>query len=918
MIVTVDGRRVELAAGATVLDAVNRLGLALPQLCKDPDRAPLGACRTCLVHVEGQRGTPAACHLPARDGMVVDTQHPEVVRVRSMVLDLTLSMLTPGPGEYEGGVAPLTRTARNGFGQLGDATARHGRLEPSWAPLHAYDEDASKSFFVLDRDACILCGRCAVACDDVQQIGAIALLGRGHATKVGVFGDGPMSSSVCTSCGQCVATCPTGALHPKETPARIERHVETTCPYCGVGCGIELKVRDDGRLALMADDAPRNASSLGMLCVKGRFATGFVHARDRITRPMIKRDGRWHEASWDEALDAAADGLAKHRGRFGALASAKATNEDGYLVQKFCRVVMATNDVDHCTRLCHSPSVEAMLASMGSGATSNSYQDYEEAGCLMVVGADASANHPVIAVRFRRAVSRGARLIVVNPKRVELCDQADLWLAQRPGTDVALFNAMARVIVDERLDDERFIRERTEGFHAWRGSLETYTLDHAERVTGVPARHIAQAARWYAKPHLFQARGATPPSELPRGSCLIWGMGITQHVNGIHNAHALLNLSLVAGQMGFPGSGISPLRGQNNVQGCGDAGCIPTNLPGYQHYVDDTLARFEAAWGVRPPGRAGRVVTEMVDGCLTGATRAMYVVGENPLLSEPDLHHAEKALEQLDFLVVQDLFLHETAERAHVFLPAAAFAEKEGTFTNSERRVQRVRAAVPPPGEARPDWWITAELAKRVARRVGLDVGAQFDYPGAAKIFDEMARLTPFLAGLSHARLDREGGLQWPCPTPEHPGTRYLYGESFPRGRGRFIPARQIETAAELPDADYPFVLNTGRLLYHRHGGTLTRRVQGLMELAPRLEIAIHPSDARRLGVDDGARLRVESRRGELTGYARVTEAVKAGAIFVPFVKLGESAANFLTNAAFDPSSKIPEYKVCAVRVTRA
>jgi formate dehydrogenase alpha subunit len=904
MILTVDERRVELADGATVLDAVNRLGIALPQLCKDPDRGALGACRTCLVHVEGQRGTPAACHLPARDGMVVDTQHPEVVRVRATVLDLTRSMLTPAPH-------------RNGFGQLGEAVARHGRLEPSWAPLHAYDEDASKSFFVLDRDACILCGRCAVACDEVQQIGAIALLGRGHATKVGVFGDGSMASSVCTSCGQCVATCPTGALRPKETPGKIASAVSTICPYCGVGCGIVLRVREGesegglplgregGRLALMTDDAPTNRSSLGMLCVKGRFATGFVHAGDRITRPMIKRDGRWHEATWDEALDAAADGLAAHRGRFGALASAKATNEDGYLVQKFCRVVMATNDVDHCTRLCHSPSVEAMLASMGSGATSNSYQDYEEAGCLMVVGADASANHPVIAVRFRRAVSRGARLIVVNPKRVELCDQADLWLAQRPGTDVALFNAMARVIVDERLDDERFIRERTEGFHAWRGALETYTLDYAERVTGVPARDIAQAARWYAKPAFS-------------GSCLIWGMGVTQHVNGIHNAHALLNLSLVAGQMGGPGSGISPLRGQNNVQGCGDAGCLPTNLPGYQHYVEDTLARFEAAWGVRPPGRTGRVVTEMVEGCLTGDTRAMYVVGENPLLSEPDLHHAEKAFDQLDFLVVQDLFLHETAERAHVFLPAAAFAEKEGTFTNSERRVQRVRAALPPPGEARADWWITAELAKRVARRVGVGVGAQFDYPGAAEIFDEMARLTPFLAGLSHARLDREGGLQWPCPTPEHPGTRYLYGDSFPRGRGRFIPARQIETAAELPDADYPFVLNTGRLLYHWHGGTLTRRVQGLLELAPRLEVAIHPADARRLGVDDGAQLRVESRRGELTGYARVTEAVKPGAIFVPFVKLGESAANFLTNAAFDPSSKIPEYKVCAVRVTRA
>jgi formate dehydrogenase alpha subunit len=904
MQLTIDDRTVELAEGASVLDGVNRLGVPLPQLCKDPDRPALGACRTCLVHVEGMRGVPAACHLPARDGMVVSTQHPQAVRVRTTVLDLTRSMLTPG-GD------------RDGFDQVGAAAARHGVREPAWPPLHRFAVDDTKSFFVLDREACILCGRCTVACDDVQQIGAISLLGRGHATKVGVFGDGPMASSVCTSCGQCVATCPTGALRPKETPAPIVRRVETTCPYCGVGCGIEARVTDAGRLAVLADDVPANHSSRGMLCVKGRFGTGFVHAPDRITTPLVKRDGRWVQVGWDEALETAAEGLARHRGRFASLASAKATNEDGYLVQKLCRVVMGTNDVDHCTRLCHSPSVEAMLASMGSGATSNSYQDYEEAGCIMVVGADASANHPVIAVRFRRAVSRGARLVVVNPKRVELCDQADLWIQQRPGTDVALFNAMARVILDEGLADEAFVRARTEGFHAWQGSLERYTLAYAEAVTGVPAGDIVQAARWYARPPIPDRGGLRPPQDSPGGSCLVWGMGITQHVNGIHNAHALLNLSLVAGQMGRPGSGISPLRGQNNVQGCGDAGCIPTNLPGYQLYDPQTLTRFETAWGARPPGRTGRVVTEMVEGCLTGDTGAMYVVGENPLLSEPDLHHAEKAFGQLDFLVVQDLFMHETAELAHVFLPAAAFAEKEGTFTNSERRVQRVRAALPPPGEARPDWWITAELAKRVARRVGLEVGRQFDYAGPAEIFDEMARLTPFLGGLSHARLDREGGLQWPCPTPEHPGTRYLYGESFPRGRARFIPARQIEEAAELPDADYPFVLNTGRLLYHWHGGTLTRRVQGLLELAPRLEIAIHPSDARRLGVDDGARIRVESRRGELTGYAQVTEAVRAGAIFIPFVKLSDSAANFLTNSAADPVSKIPEYKVCAVRLER-
>ncbi|HVQ76979.1 MAG TPA: formate dehydrogenase subunit alpha, partial [Candidatus Binatia bacterium] len=882
--VTVDGSAIEVPEGASVLDAVNRLGIALPQLCKDPDRPPLGACRTCLVQIDGQRGLPAACHTRVRPGLVVSTRHPDAVRVRSAVLDLTRSMLVEGDG-------------RSTFEQVGEALRQHGVEEPSYRPLHRAAVDDTKSFFVLDREACILCGRCTVACGEVQQIGAITLAGRGHATRVSVFGDGPMASSVCTSCGQCVATCPTGALRPKEAPAPIVTRVETTCPYCGVGCGIGLGVRADGRLAVMADDIPDSPSSQGTLCVKGRFGTGFVHAPDRVTTPMVKRDGVWHEVSWDVALDAAADGLARQRGRFGALASAKATNEDGYVIQKFVRTVMGSNNVDHCTRLCHSPSVEAMLVSMGSGATSNSYQDYEDAGCVMVVGADASANHPVIAIRFRRAVSRGARLIVVNPKGIELCDQADLWIRERPGTDVALFNAMARVILEEGLSDERFIRERTEGFEAWAESLAPYTLEHASAVTGVPAPDIARAARWYARPPFA-------------GSCLVWGMGITQHINGTANAHALLNLALAAGQMGFPGSGISPLRGQNNVQGCGDAGCIPTNLPGYASYAPAELDRFARAWGVRPPADPGLVVTDMVDGCLDGRIRAMYVVGENPMLSEPDLHHAAKAFDQLETLVVQDLFLNETAERAHVFLPAAAFAEKDGTFTNSERRVQRVRQVLPPPGQARPDWWITGELARRTAQRLGIAApGFAYAHPG--EIFREMVALWPAAAGMSYERLAR-GGLQWPCPSPDHPGTPYLYAESFPRGKARFVAVRQGPASAEEVERDYPFVLNTGRLLYHWHGGTLTRRVQGLLELAPRLEIALHPADARQLGIDDGARLRVVSRRGELVGHARLTEAVRAGSIFVPFVKLEESAVNFLTNSAFDPSARIPEYKVCA------
>jgi predicted molibdopterin-dependent oxidoreductase YjgC len=544
-----------------------------------------------------------------------------------------------------------------------------------------------------------------------------------------------------------------------------------------------------------------------------------------------------------------------------------------------------------------------MLRSLGSGATSNSYDDYEEAGCLMVVGADPTSNFPVIAVRLRQAASRGARLIVVNPKRIDLCDQADLWLRQRPGTDVTLFNAMARVIIDEGLANLDFVRNRTEGFEAWRELLEAYTLQFAEQVTGVPQEQIVQAARWYAKPAFS-------------GSCLLWGMGVTQHTNGTANAHSLLNLSLVAGQMGFAGSGISPLRGQNNVQGCGDAGCLPTHLPGYQRYTPDVLDKFEAIWGVRPPDSAGMKLTEMVDGCLDGSIRTMYMVGENPLLTEPDLNHAKRALSNLDCLVVQELFLHETAELAHVFLPAAAFAEKEGTFTNSERRVQRVRKAVDPPGEARPDWWITSELARRVAEKLGRP-SSGFGHTNPTEIFDEMARLVPFLGGISHDRLDREGGIQWPCPTPDHPGTRILYAESFPIGKAQFVPVAQTAAAAELPDSEFPFLLNTGRILYHWHGGTLTRRVKGLLELAPRLEVAINPDDARRLGIDDGSLVHLTSRRGELTAYARITDAVRTGEVFIPFVKLAESGANILTNSAYDPFAKIPEYKVCAVKIER-
>ena len=890
--ITVDGNRIEAPPGATVLDAVLLAGSALPHLCKDPDMPALGACRTCLVEVDGRRGFPAACSLPADEGMVVRTESDAVRRIRKGVLELTLGML------------PKARDAAADFGELTTACRGHGIDDGAYTPRERETPDESSPFFTIAMDACILCGRCAKGCQDGHQfIGAIDLLGAGLTSRIGTFEDKPLTESICTSCGTCLSVCPTGAIAPKQPLPAIAKDVPSTCPYCGVGCGIRLQVTDQGDIVEIQDD-PDNRSSIGMLCVKGRFGTDFVQHPDRLRTPLIKENGRFREASWDEALDLVAEKLAEHRGAFATLCSAKATNEDGYVQQKFARLVMQTNNIDHCTRLCHAPSVEAMLVSLGSGATSNSYTDYEQAGCLVIAGSDANSNHPVAAARMRRAVvERGAKLIIINPKRIEMCDYADIWLRPYPGTDVALLNAMARVLLEEGLADASFIAERTEGFEEWREIVMSATIEEAAGLTGCPVEDIRQAARLYARP----AFG---------GSCLIWGMGMTQHINGTHTCHSLLNLALAAGQLGKPGSGVSPLRGQNNVQGCGDSGCIPDSLPGYQQFTPEVVEAFEAVWGSSVPTEPGLVITEVVEKAYEGSIRAMYITGENPLLSEPDLHHAEAALKKLDFLVVQDLFLHETAEIADVVLPAASFAEKDGTFTNSERRVQRIRKAIEPIGESRADWEIVCDVARRVSHRLGMGLEGQFSYTHPSEIMAEMARVMPILGGISYERLDREGGIQWPCPTPDHPGTPYLYADSFPRGpRAKFVGFKQAAPAAELPNKRFPLILNTGRVLYHWHGGTLTKRSAGLMAIAPEVQVAIHPEDARRLSINDGAWIRVRSRRGDMEGRAQVTDMVKEGEIFVPFVKLAEHAANFLTNAAYDPDSGIPEYKVCAVRL---
>jgi len=882
---TIDGQQVKTKKGMTVLEAAEAASIYIPTLCHDPDLEPYGACRLCVVEIENVRGLPIACTTPATDGMIVHTETPAVNQVRRNIVEL---LIADHPSDC------LT-CPQNQQCELQKVAAYLGiTREPFHKTTRVFPIDMSNPFFDFDRNRCILCARCTRACNEITGIGAIELAYRGYETKITTFDDKSLLESICQSCGECVTHCPTGALAPKESRQPIHE-VLTTCPYCGVGCQMYLGIRSGQVISVRArsEESPNR----GWLCVKGRYGIPeFIHHPERLTTPLVRRNGTLTEATWDEALDLITSKLANYKNdEVGVISSAKCTNEDNYIIQKFARAVLGTNNVDHCARLCHAPTVAGLVQSFGSGAMTNSINEIGEAACILAIGTNTTAAHPVIGFLIKQAVLKEeAKLIVANPREIDLCRYAHIWLQHKPGTDVALLMGMMRVIVSEGLLDSSFIKERCENFDAFKESLNDFDLDFVESTTGVPKEKVVEAARLYAT---------------NKPATLLYAMGITQHSHGTDNVLATANLAMLTGNIGKPSTGVNPLRGQNNVQGACDLGALPNVYPGYQAVSDPAIReKFESAW-VRPlSAEPGLTLTEIIEAGYQQQIKALYLVGENPVLSEPCARHAQEALMKLDFLVVQDLFMSETAQLADVVLPAASFAEKEGTFTNTERRVQRVRKAIAPLGDSKPDWWITCQIGQRMGNK-------GFDFTHPSQIMDEIANLTPSYGGISYSRLE-DGGLQWPCPTEDHPGTPYLHSQLFARGKGQFIPLK-YKPSMELPDDEYPLILTTERSLFHFHTGTITRKVRGLNIFRSEELVDINPADALELGIADGKMVKVTSRRGEVVAKARVTEVSPVGVVTMSF-HFAESPTNVLTNPALDPVSKIPELKVCAVKVKKA
>ena len=895
---TINGKEVNAKKGATVLEAALSAGIYIPTRCYDPDLKPYGACRLCVVEIEGMRGLVSSCTTPASEGMIVHTETQRVNRARRITMEL---IIANHHGDclscVKNQLCELLKIAQ----YLGMEQKHVDRLRKSTQVLPI---DESHPAFIRDPNKCILCSICVRACHEIASVGAIGLAFRGNSTKVTTAGDKPIIESICKSCGECIARCPTGALVPKYEK-QPDKEVKTICPYCGVGCSVYLGIRDNNIVSVRGD--PEGSVSKGSLCVKGRWGYDFISHEERLKTPLIRIDGTprgaahngqvhdiFREATWDEVLELVSRKLLEIKRTYGSnslasLSSAKCTNEDNYVMQKFTRAVLGTNNIDHCARLCHASTVVGALAAFGQGAMSNSYDDFEKADLFFVIGSNTTECHPIIGSIIKRRVKSGAaKLIVADPRFIELGEYATADLHQRPGTDVALLNGLMHVIIRDGLEDKNFIQERTEGFEEMLRIVEKYSPEVVEKKTGVPQADIEAAA------HLFgEAKNA----------CVLYGMGITQHTTGTDNVKSVANLLMLTGNIGREGTGFSPLRGQNNVQGACDMGALPNVYPGYQK-IDDPLvkAKFETAWKCELSDKPGITATEVADAIYSGKLKGLYVMGENPMLSEPYLEHTRRALEQIEFLVVQDIFPSETAWLADVVFPAAAFAEKDGTFTNTERRVQRIRQALLPPGEAKADWQIISDLAERM--------GKPFGFGSAADVAEEIASLVPIYGGIHFDRLEK-GGLQWPCPDDFHPGTPFLHQHVFARGRGKFHAVDYIPPS-ELVSASFPLILTTGRVLEHWHTGTMSRRSRVLTDLRPDGAVEMNPDDAAKLGFIENDLVTLTSERGHLETTLHITEKSPPGVVFMPF-HWREAPANILTNNALDPVAKIPEFKVSAV-----
>ena len=900
-----DGTEVSAAPRETVWQVADRLGTEIPHLCWSTAatyRAD-GNCRACMVEIEGERVLAASCIRKPTAGMKVSTASDRAKTSRRLVFELLLADQPPHESAHDPD-SQLWRWA----GRIGQKTSRFpARRTP--------EGDLSHTAMAVNLDACIHCNLCVRACREVQVNDVIGMAGRGAHSKIVFDFDDPMGESTCVACGECVQACPTGALMPARGVGKIrpDATVDSVCPYCGVGCQVTYHVKDNSLLKVTGREGPAN---LGRLCVKGRFGFDYVSHPQRLTKPLIRKDGvgksgsldidpanpltHFREASWDEALEVAAGGLTRILQRDGpqALAgfgSAKGSNEEAYLFQKLVRTGFHTNNVDHCTRLCHASSVAALMETIGSAAVTAPFAECANADVIVVIGANPTVNHPVAATFFKNAAKAGKELIVIDPRGQALKRHATHMLQFNPGTDVALLNALMHVIVEEDLYDRNYVSGFAEGFDELREHLKAYAPEDMAELCGIDAATLRTVARTYA--------GAD-------AAIIFWGMGISQHVHGTDNARCLISLALLCGHVGRPGTGLHPLRGQNNVQGASDVGLVPMFYPDYQS-VDspDVRARFEALWQTELDPKRGLTVVEITDAAHAGAIKGFYIMGENPAMSDPNVSHARAALEKLDHLVVQDLFLTETAMYADVVLPASAWPEKDGTVTNTNRQVQMGRTALEMPGDARQDWWIIQEMA----RRIGLD----WTYSHPRDVYEEMRQCMDSIKGIGWDRLMRESAVVYPCDSDDEPGQEVIFGDGFPTPskRGKMIPAGIIPPD-EQPDERYPMVLTTGRLLEHWHTGSLTRRASTLDAIEPVAVGHLSPGDLARLGAHPGDTVRISSRRGEIEIAARLDSGIPDGMIFLPFCYV-EAAANLLTNPALDPYGKIPEFKYCAVRVEK-